>query len=136
MCGNRTSCICTPPLVGVYLYLNGRVVANSSQTAITDIGEGDRDGLLCFTDLAQCCGDAETVDGVARGDWTFPNGSLVSSVVNGSGVYVDRGPGVVRLNILGSGGSPPGLFCCVIPDASLIMQTICTDIGESNSLQL
>ena len=104
-------------------------MTNNSQILITDIGEGDSDALLCFTDLTQCCTDNDTASGSALGQWVFSNGSMVSMFADETDVYVDRGAGVVRLNVR-PGGSLTGLICCMIPDASLVTQTTCTNISE------
>ena len=108
----------------MYLSLLGRAyTTNNSYILITDFGEGDERGLLCFTDLAQCCGRNQ-------GEWIFPNGSLVR--VNGVGddFYRSRGSHVVRLNRRNNPTSPTGLYCCEVPDATTNTQRVCANIGN------
>ena len=118
---------------GVYL---SRVYrgASAGTFLLTDIGEGDN-ALLCFTDLIQCCHDSDTPSGVgALGEWLFPNGSAVGAESQGEGFYVDRGPGMVRLNRRNDVTSPIGQFCCELPDATSINTRTCINIvaiGES-----
>ena len=110
--------------------------ASASTFLITDIGEGDN-ALLCFTDLVQCCNDRDTPNEVgALGEWLFPNGYAVGTESQGGGFYVDRGPGVVRLNQRNDVTSPTGQFCCELPDATSINTRICINIvaiGESEN---
>ena len=46
--------------------------------------------------------------------------------------YRNRGfdDGTVNLNRLSGVMMPTGLFCCEVPDARDIMQTVCANIGE------
>ena len=58
----------------MYVSLKGTFIANASSILISDIGEGDEEALLCFTDLIQCCNSAS---GRLEGEWLFPDGSPV-----------------------------------------------------------
>ena len=112
--------------VGVYLSLGS---GNNSDVLLTDIGEGDS-ALSCFTDLTQCCRDSDTVGEGGLGEWLSPNGSLVQVSGAGDDFYRNRGQSVVRLNRRNNATSPTGQFCCVVPDATYTMVTICTNIGK------
>ena len=116
---------------GVFFTLGGQPYRNGSSILIGEIGEGDDGALLCVTDLVQCCrGDDTPGVGRALGNWFYPNRSLVR--VNGSNddFYRSRGLGSVHLNRRNNAMSPTGLFCCVVPDATLTDKTTCTNIGE------
>ena len=95
-------------VTGVYLSVNGAIIANNSDISITEIGEGDDGALLCFTDSS----DSNISD---VGQWYFPNQSAIES--NGD-LYMNRGHGVVRLHRKKNVMMPTGVFHCEIPDAS------------------
>ena len=117
---------------GVYLSLKGVLYANYSVTSISEIGETDRDNpslmnnaIQCITDRKPCCRG-----GNRAGEWFFPNGSVVP--VEGL-FYRNRGPddGAVNLNRANTNVMmPTSLFCCIVPDATGINQTIFADISE------
>ena len=99
--------------------LNGTIYQNNSIITLEDIGEGD-DGLLCITDLRNCCQSAQIGMNVAYGNWFFPSGNRVTgeTTVNGtqSDFYGDRGASVVRLNH--RRGGEDGIYRCEIPDTT------------------
>ena len=68
------------------------------------------------------------------GEWFFPNGLMVkmmgSSFIRNRGRDGGTSDGTVNLNRLGDAMFPTGLFCCVVPDATDITQTLCARIGE------
>ena len=119
---------------GVYLFLKGTVYGNNSIVPIAEIGETNtsvgatqNNGLQCITDKMPCCRFRLRV-----GEWVFPNGSEVP--MQGT-FYRNRGrdDGTVNLNFLSTDIMFPlqtGLFCCVVPDANDIMQTVCSNISE------
>ena len=95
--------------------------------------------LLCVTDLEDCCDTPRTV----RGEWYYPNGSIVDLDLGGRQVRFrrNRGPneffngrqfyGSVRLFRRWS-PTERGRFRCDLPSAdnSSINQTIYANIGE------
>ena len=85
--------------------------ANNSAIAITEVGEDD-DAVLCRTDLTTCCGGtAET----RKGNWRYPDGTLVDNIVSGDDIYRNRGSMVVRLLRRNSATTPTGQYCCEVP---------------------
>ena len=118
---------------GVYLSLRGTVYANNSAIQITEVGETNpdtdlNDGLQCITDRMPCCRTA-----FRAGEWYMYTPDR--TVVPGSsdvGFYRNRGgdDGTVNLNRLSGVMMPTGLFCCEVPDALDIMQSVCANIGE------
>lgn len=124
MC-NSSGCkaIHLPSFQGVYISLNGTIVANNGNILIRDIGE-DSNALLCFTDLTSCC------DSSRKGEWVFPNGTNVSIAKFGSNFYRNRGQGVVRLNRRNGSLSPTGQYCCKVPDVTSSEKTVCVNISK------
>ena len=94
-------------------------LGNKSVVSLDEIGEG-ADVLLCLTDSVSCC--EETVGSM----WYFPNSSTVPLRNRGSrdGVYITRGPSVVRLHHRRNSMTPVGIFHCEIIDASGMDQSI------------
>ena len=119
--------------VGVYLSLKGTVYANNSVIPITEIGEtyysSSNTGLQCITDRMPCCATLPN----RAGHWYFPDGTTtVPSRGGATTFYRNRGnSGAVNLNRLSTGiRSPTGLFCCVVPDATNVIQRVCASVGE------
>ena len=122
---------------GIYLSLKGTVYANNSVISITEIGETDtpatpahdsNNGLQCISDRMPCC----RFGGGHVGEWFFPDGTMVPG--NGPTFYRNRGgdDGTVNLNRANTNVvSPTGLFCCVVPDATGIDQTVCVSLGKT-----
>ena len=108
--------------------LNGTKYQNNSIVTLENIGEDDT-ALLCMTNFTACCQrpySSENVPGL--GNWFFPNGTRVPSVIaNGSSgqlwdFYSEGGEVVVRLNH--RGGGEEGIYRCEIPDSMNVTQTI------------
>lgn len=119
-------------------YNNGESIVNTNNTEILigDIGESNREGLFCHTDLLTCCRIADNVNGSGngQGEWFYPNGSVINreliALTNGEGFYSQRREQSVRLdrfqatNVL----SPTGSFCCTVP--TTVGDTIfCANLG-------
>ena len=90
---------------------------------LEDIGEGD-DALLCITSLIACCKAPYTgVMGPSLGNWYFPNGTRVPSVIRTSGegwdIYRTGDQMVVRMNR--RRGGVDGIYRC---DSLNVTQTI------------
>ena len=100
---------------------------NNSIVTRTDIGTGSA-ALLCTTTYSSCCssGNPET-------QWFFPNGDRVEYNV-GVPYYNTRStnPRAVRLN-RNSQGTTTGIFRCVIPDASGVLQSMFVGIYDSGT---
>ena len=127
----------TYSLTGVYLSLKGTVYANKSVISITEIGKTDtssatppqntNNGLQCISDKLPCC----RFNPNRVGEWFFSDGTVVPE--RGSTLYRNRGQndGTVNLNRANINVmSPTGLFCCVVPDATGVMQRICANVCE------
>ena len=143
--------------VGVSLKLGGVTIPNNNLVDIEDIlytapelpefnrvptnANGLHDQtLVCVTDLVDCCDTPRTV----RGDWYYPDGSVVEFYTDGppwSIFRANRGPneviggrqlyGSVRLFRRYS-PRQSGRYCCELPSAAdpNVNQTLCATIGE------
>ena len=98
---------------------------------LEDIGEGEKDALLCRTNLTACC-RPPYVNGSSIGDWYFPNGSRVPSSGNlNTTFYRTRGQMVVCLKR--RGGGEEGIYCCEISDSVNVTQTIYIGVYSANT---
>ena len=107
---------------GIKFVLNGIAYHNHSIVSLKDIGEGSQ-ALLCITNLRNCCRRPYTGEmGPAKGNWFFPNGTRVPS----SGHHWDfhRTRGQMKVNLQRRRGGAEGIYCCVVPDAMNVTQTI------------
>ena len=118
---------------GVYLSLNGTNYTNNSVILITEIGQTnyysmEGNALQCITDRRPCCATP-----YGYGQWYFPNYVQVQSYWYATSFYRNRGDdGTVNLNRFNdSVMMPTGRFCCVVPDATGVIQTLCANIGNT-----
>ena len=101
------------------------VYANNSVIDINLVGEGfkepftDGGALECHTDDTTCCRGIDNPDGPGRGEWYYPNGTVVPPPGGGTGFYRTRGHMVIRLNRVEGADSrrQTGVYRCVIPGA-------------------
>ena len=84
--------------------------------------------LTCNTDKIPCCRESD----YRYGEWIFPNGSKVLNLNFGSTMFRSRWfDGTISLSRRNDTGSyATGLFCCVVPDAADIDQTLCANVGK------
>ncbi len=104
------------------------VYANNSVIDINLVGEGfegdqiiDGGALECHTDNTTCCRGIDIMNGTGRGEWYFPDKTLVpppGSSNGPNGVYRARNHMVIRLNKKGVYTLKPGEYCCVIATRS------------------
>ena len=110
------------------------IYPNNSHIIITDheIGQTNtsaspptNDGLQCITDRKPCCSNR-------AGEWLFPDGRFVPRSGPDSTFYRNRGgDGTVNLNRVNNDVMmPTGKFCCMVPDATDAMVTVCVNIGR------
>ena len=107
---------------GVYISHNGVFIEHGSSILITDIGTSSPHQLVCNTDRNPCCVDPNTA-----GDWFYPDGGLVMHTGVSQEFGRDRSNnGEINLYRRDSDVmSPTGKFCCRVPDASGVEQTVC-----------
>jgi hypothetical protein len=113
------------------------IIPNDGYVLASDIGIDSR-ALICNTNRSDCCRASDTADGVAQGNWYYPDGSeipsfTIQSAANPTRNYFfrDRFIGIVRLN---RQGIPPernrGRFHCEIPSANGVTVIQYVNIGE------
>ena len=123
-------------------YSSTAVYANNSVIDINLVGEGfegaqitDGGALECHTDDNTCCRGIDNPDGPGKGEWYYPDGTVVPPPGGGTGFYRTRDRMVIRLNRIGGDGSTvgtPGLYKCVIPGVGgSIVRTIMLIHSES-----
>ena len=118
-------------------YSSTAVYANNSIIDINLVGEGfegpkitDGGALECHTDDTTCCRGRDNPNGTGRGEWYYPNGTVVPSPGN-SIIYRTRDHMVIRLNRVGSTVRTPGLYKCEIPGVGgSIVRTIMLILTE------
>ena len=114
------------------------VYPKNSSILITEIEETtttSNKGLQCITDNRPCCQTPPN----RHGEWIFPNRSYVPGIAqNPTSFFRNRGDdGTVNLNRLNSDVMmPTGRFCCVVPDATSVNQTVCANIGKLTTTEI
>ena len=114
---------------GTYLVHNSMALANNSAVFISDVGSTVNNRLQCTTDRMPCCSSNLV------GEWFFPgDGGMVPALGSGPNMattfYRSRGDdGTVNLNRVSDDVMmPTGQYCCVVPDATGVMQWACAMI--------
>ena len=105
--------------------------STGSQIPITDVGEStptSGGALVCRTDKTGCCRSDNR-----RGEWRFPNGSLVRINDSGDGFYRTRGDMVVQLHrrngAMGAMRSI-GQYCCEVASLANESARICINLSK------
>ena len=100
------------------------------------VGEGypgvpqtDSGALECHTDDITCCRGRDNPNGTSRGEWYYPDGTVVPPPTGGEGFYRTRNHMVIRLNRGGGTLSPTGIYRCDIPGAGGIIITRDIQLG-------
>ena len=115
----------TDPELSLARYRDTAVYANNSIIDINLVGEGFEGeqitaggALECHTDDTTCClGDFNET---GKGEWYYPNGTVVPPSGGDGGFYRSRGLMVIRLNRLDGNESAQaitGVYRCEIPGA-------------------
>ena len=114
-------------------YINNSIILiteieyTSTSNGVTDATSNN--GLQCITDRRPCCAAQPN----RQGEWIFPDngGNVPGLAQNPTSFSRNRGDdGTVNLNRLNSDVMmPTGRFCCVVPDATSVDQTVCANIG-------
>ena len=119
---------------GVYLSLNGIILAPNSNILITDIGISAPNQLVCTSDLMECCQTPSP-----HGDWYFPDGRKVIRFSQGAAAFHrdrDNDGNVNLYRVNNAVSSPTGRFCCEIKNSTENNQTICVNVCELKSISL
>ena len=97
-----------------YVSFMGVNLPNHAYVDLTLVGEditGSGNTVRCHTNLDTCCTDRQ---GVHRGDWYFPNSSVLAGAGGGGDIYIRRGPQVVHLRRRNDAISASGIHRCEI----------------------
>ena len=118
---------CDTHIIGVFGFLSGVVLANNSIVSKDEIGNENKDALLCYTSLSECCSGIHKVRPVL-GEWYDPAGERVPNMHHATNqdlsVYRNRGPSVLRLHHIMMKILPRGIFQCEVNDSSGSLQSI------------
>ena len=98
---------------------------NNSNVTVDSIGEGNA-GLHCVTNNMNCCSGRNR-----KGEFYYPNGTVVSISRYGHGFYRNRGEKLVRLNRRDAAQFPVGEYRCVIPDTDGMNQNLYINIDKN-----
>ena len=97
----------------LYVSFMGQILFNHSYVDLSTVGSaGDNsDGVVCHTNLGTCCSNSQ---GIHRGDWYFPDGSVLP--YPGSSVPIYEGRAAWRVVIRRTTATgPTGIYRCDIP---------------------
>ena len=129
-------------------FSNTTVYANNSIIGINLVGEGfegalitDGGALECHTDDTTCCrGIDNPSNGTGRGEWYYPDGTVIPPPGGSTRFYRTRGHMVIRLNRYGHFKIiHTGVYRCEIPGAggATIMRYITLlDYGKVHNISL
>ena len=114
-----------------YVSFMGEILLNHAYVDLTLVGNDITDPgntVRCHTDLSTCCTSSQ---GIHRGDWYFPNGSVLAGGGGGGDIYKRRGPQRVELHRSNNATSPSGVYRCDIETVSVSDKNVNTINGES-----
>ena len=107
-------------------YNDTAVYANNSVIDFNLVGEGfegaqitDGGALECHTDDTTCCRGIDNPNGTGRGEWYYPDGTVVPPPGGDTGYYRTRDHMVIRLNRPGKMSQTllSGVYRCEVPSA-------------------
>ena len=91
---------------------SGPGLRNHSYLDLTTVGTGSSTRLQCHTDLASCCSSTQGAD---RGDWFFPNGSVLQFTESGDDIYQSYPSGGQQIHLRRrNNGVANGIYQCTI----------------------
>ena len=116
--------------------------ANNSVIDINLVGEGfegaqitDGGALECHTDDTTCCrGIDNPPNGPGRGEWYYPDGTVVPPPGRDTGLYRTRDHMVIRLNhyrVIG----PTGVYRCEIPGVGGVIITRYITLASASEIK-
>ena len=89
----------------------GQTLANHSYVDISLVGT-DGDSVQCHTELITCCSSTQ---GSNRGDWYFPNGTMLPFPSFNGDIVESRQAQRVELHRRNNANEPTGVYRCDIP---------------------
>ena len=97
-----------------YVSFMGPTLADHSYVDLSTVGSaGDNsDSVVCHTDLNTCCSGGQ---GPHRGNWSFPNGTILPSIGNSDSIGFGRTAEIAVIRRTGGATGPTGIYRCDIP---------------------
>ena len=94
-----------------YVSFMGQTLVNHSYVDLSTVGSAsdNSDSVVCHTDLITCCSGRQ---GIHRGDWYFPNGTVLPFA--GDSVPIGEGRATQRVVISRTATGPTGIYRCDI----------------------
>ena len=102
-----------------YVSFMGENLPNHAYVDLTLVGTDGSDpgdnAVRCDTDLGTCC---RASDGVAAGEWYFPNASAVRQSPDDDSIYMRRGDQRITLRRRHDTMSGSGIYRCEVPTST------------------
>ena len=97
--------------------LTGPALDNNSYVDLSTVGSelDNSDSVVCHTDLESCCSGGQ---GIHRGDWSFPDGTLLPFIGNNDPIALGRAAQVAVIRRTTATG-PTGIYRCDIPTVAV-----------------
>ena len=114
-----------------YVSFMGEILPNHAYVDLTAMGVDTSDPgntVRCHTDLNTCCTGFQ---GVHRGDWYFPNSSVLDGGGGGGDIYKRRDAQVVHLRRRNNATSPSGIYRCDIETNAVHGDDVNTITGKT-----
>ena len=101
-----------------YVSFMGQTLADHSYVDLSTVGSAsdNSDGVVCHTDLSTCCSGTQ---GVHRGDWYFPNGTVLQLIAPGFPIALGRAAQLAVIRRTGGATGPTGIYRCDIPTVAV-----------------
>ena len=94
--------------------ITGQILADHSYVDLSTVGSAidSSDGVVCHTDLETCCSGSQ---GVHRGDWYFPDGTVLPFSGNSVPISLGRAAQIAVIRRTNDATGPTGIYRCDIP---------------------
>ena len=95
-----------------YVSFMGQTLVNHSYVDLSTVGSAsdNSDGVVCHTYLSTCCSGSQ---GIHRGDWYFPNGTVLPFVDRSAPIGLARASQIAVIRRTTATG-PTGIYRCRI----------------------
>ena len=112
-----------------YVSFMGQTLTNHSYVDLSTVGSAgyNSDSVVCHSDLSTCCSG---YDGVHRGDWYFPDGSVLPYPGISIPIYEGRTAQIAVIHRTTATG-PTGIYRC---DISTVAVHDSTDISVRDTI--
>ena len=112
-----------------YVSFGLTALANHSYVDLSTVGSaGDNsDSVVCHTDLGTCCSGGQ---GIHRGDWYFPDGTVLSFTGPSVPIGLGRTAQLVAIRRTNDATGPTGIYRCRIATIAVHSETD-QSVGET-----